>query len=382
MTFRDDREAAHQRAEALEKELQRMRREVATLRDERRPPRLRSALVVAALAVAAAAVGAGFWVLSSHQATEQRDAQIARERARREAEREEAAARELSARQAEARLAAMRVAAEDTARAERAAAEAARPVGRVVWSATVDEAAGVALRPGDACTLDGTFASARPSADLRSLTVQCGAEVIYRSTDDAGGAVATQSALREGPVFGSPAHVYMLSYRDELPRTGARPKATVSTLGHRATVWREGASPMRVTLFVRDVSAAREGPSLAMPRVARAPSFAEAVERTARVVAVHGSVPVRAGERCAFSARPVWEFGENCRLALRCGTTWLYGDGEAGYLTCELRDGRPVGALDERTTSEGGDPRVTWHGARITVSDFSEAGEWRVDLAM
>ncbi len=88
------------------------------------------------------------------------------------------------------------------------------------------------------------------------------------------------------------------------------------------------------------------------------------------------------GERCTFEARPVWEYNESCRVALRCGGRMLYGAGEAGYLECAQRAGRPVGALDERISSEGGDPRLTWSGNRVTVSDFGESGAWSLDVGL
>jgi hypothetical protein len=192
------------------------------------------------------------------------------------------------------------------------------------------------------------------------------------------GTSAADLSLREGPVLGGAEHEYMLRYVDEASPT----RVTLSTMQRTATVWREGDGATLVTIYVRDVSDPRGGDPLVGRAPSRAPSFAGVFERAARVTAVRGRAPVAAGARCAFAVRPVWEFPENCRMAVRCGTTWLYGAHESGYLTCEAPAGRPVGALDENTTLNGGDPRVTWRGRRVTVSDFTEAGEWAVDLAL
>jgi len=261
--------------------------------------------------------------------------------------------------------------------AERAAAEAARPTADITWSGRLVEAVGVDVPAGSPCALEGTFAGPDPG-DFRSLRVLCAGRVLFGPERPP----VSSGRLREGPTLAG-GHEYMLSYR-----AAARDatQVEVSTLQHRVTVTRGGDAPMRAVVFVRDVSAPREGPALlvgarARMPVQRAPAFAAPLEFAMRVRAARGSAPARAGARCEVIARPVWEYPENCRLAIRCGGAWVYGAGEAGYLTCALRDGRPVGALDTRTTPEGGDPRVTWRDGRIEVSDFTEAGEWRLDLA-
>ena len=249
------------------------------------------------------------------------------------------------------------------------------PAAAIVWRGSVDQAVGVALAPGAPCTIEGAFAPTGGGVVARSLTIACGGQQIYRAGPEAASASAS---LREGPVHGSGAHEYMLRYSDEASPT----RATASTLGHTVSVWREGEGAMRVTMFVRDVSEAREGEALGGRGVARQPSFAGAIEAAARVTSASGHSPAAAGARCVFAVRPVWEFPENCRVALRCGSTWIYGARESGYLTCEVQGGRPLAALDENTTNNGGDPRVRWRGRRVVVSDFTEAGEWSMDLAL
>ncbi|MDO9021625.1 MAG: hypothetical protein Q8S73_17000 [Deltaproteobacteria bacterium] len=118
-------------------------------------------------------------------------------------------------------------------------------------------------------------------------------------------------------------------------------------------------------------------------RAAQQPSFAREVEGVGRVTAARGHAPVAAGARCVMLVRPAWESTGNCRVVLRCGTIWLYGwHARRSNLTCEVEDGRPVAALDENATNDGGDPRLNWRGRRVVVSDLTEAGEWSVELAL
>jgi hypothetical protein len=377
MTFRDDREAAHQRAEALQQEVSQLQREVATLRAPKPPRRVGVAVAVAVLGVTFVGLtGAGmlvFFRITTH--APDLSAPVRQMRAEQERLARAAAAEQ----EAELRAA-------EAARAQEVAAEAARaqvrvanaPVATITWTGVVDTAEGVALSAGAPCELSGTFAQLDRDTQLRSLTVRCGSDTLYTAGDSPESPAPTRVGLREGPVFGAATHVYLLRYTDDSPRTGTRPKLDVSTLQHSLVLSREGASPLRVAIYVRDVSAPREGAPLLSRRWPRAPSFATSVERVGRVVLASGAAPVRVGDRCTFEARPVWEFNENCRVALRCGQRWVYGAREAGYLTCELRDGVPIAALDEHATSEGGDPRLTWRGGRIEVSDFTEAGAWRV----
>ncbi len=372
MSFRDDREAAHRRADALEQELKRTKEELEAMRSPRREGR-HGGKVVAAV-VMLGALGAGVY-------TTQRSVERRREQAQAEAERSHAEQAEQAERAVRVALEAAR-AAEARAEAERAREAASlspttptAPAAAIVWRGSVDQAVGVALAPGAPCTIEGAFAPTGGGVVARSLTIACGGQQIYRAGPEAASASAS---LREGPVHGSGAHEYMLRYSDEASPT----RATASTLGHTVSVWREGEGAMRVTMFVRDVSEAREGEALGGRGVARQPSFAGAIEAAARVTSASGHSPAAAGARCVFAVRPVWEFPENCRVALRCGSTWIYGARESGYLTCEVQGGRPLAALDENTTNNGGDPRVRWRGRRVVVSDFTEAGEWSMELAL
>ncbi len=378
MTFRDDREAAHQRAESLQQEVETLQREVAALKTPTAAPASPSAppkasrgpllLVGASLAIFVVvcldkvSIGVPRHVARSEAMSASRYAQ-------------HAAAERLAARAREEQL--------STPPPPPAVVEVAPTLtGRIAWPATVDAAEGVRARAGDACVLDGDFAVRGRDVTVQSLTVRCGDETLYRFDDDPAHPAPANIGLREGPVYGAATHVYLLRYDDVAGLSTTRPTLDVSTLRHTVALSRAGATPMRVSLYVRDVSDPREGPALNLTQQARAPAFADVVARAGRVLRAQGAAPARVGERCTFEARPVWEFNESCRVALRCGGRMLYGAGEAGYLECAQRAGRPVGALDERISSEGGDPRLTWSGNRVTVSDFGEAGAWSLDVGL
>jgi hypothetical protein len=369
MTFRDDREAAHQRAEALQQELAETRAKLAAI-EERRPSR--GPAVAVALLIAGGLAGVTVGVLSIV-------ASGARTRSAR------AAARREHTRQTEAYAARenrriRRGLTELAARPQRPAAELeppAAPAGVIVWRAVVDESADASVRVGSPCVLEGDFIGRASGAEASRLQVRCAGRTIYESP--AGEAVRV--GLREGPVYGGAAHRYLLNVTVAASEPSDRLTLTVSSMHHSAVVSRADDASARVSIYLRDVSDPREGPSLvANQRVAREPAFAADVERSLRVRSVQGRAPVAQGARCSFSVRAVWEYPETCRVALRCGTTWLYGAREAGYLTCEVRDGAAVGALDLNPSSQGGDPRLTWEGSRVTVGDFGESGAWELVL--
>jgi hypothetical protein len=385
MTFRDDREAAQTRVDTLEKDLADARAQLAGAPVP--PPvgasqRARFALAVGVLVAAAGGLATLGYVLHARSNLEARRAaerRSADERARVDQRRVEAesVAAQVAADAERARLAEAQRRVEE---AQRTIEEVSAPTTELVWRGTLDSVdgpGGAALVPGVECALAATFAVTSGDPRLHALTLRCGEVELYRAGS---AALARSPGLREGSVFGSAAHTYLLRFSDEAETLVA--SADISTLQHRAEVFRGGASMVRATVFLRDVSEAREGPSIGSSRAARAPAFAEVIAREGRVTRVTGAAPVAAGARCAFLLRPVWEYPESCRVALRCGNTWLYGADEAGYLTCEVRSAHPVAALDENPTSDGGDPRLSWRGRRAVVGDFTEAGAWEVTVGL
>jgi len=227
MSFRDDREAAHRRADALEQELKRTKEELEAMRSPRREGR-HGGKVVAAV-VALGALGAGVY-------TTQRSVERRREEAQAEAERAHAEQVEQAERAVRVALEAAR-AAEARAEAERAREAASlspptptAPAAAIVWRGSVDQAVGVALAPGAPCTLEGAFAPTGGGVVARSLTIACGGQQIYRAGPEAASASAS---LREGPVHGSGVHEYMLRYSDEASPTRATALVTLLACAFR-----------------------------------------------------------------------------------------------------------------------------------------------------
>ncbi|MEZ4392890.1 MAG: hypothetical protein R3A48_17525 [Polyangiales bacterium] len=347
---------------------------------ERPRPRPAESLAPVVLVVAgvAFACGAAFFVSSQgaarqHAADERARALIEQTRLAELARRQAAAARELeAARAAEAQ------AARELAEARAAQERRAGPPQAIEWAGTLDGSTLPGLRAGERCALRGTFFSQDGVSKLSALSLRCGVtEVFRRDYDPPQGA----SGLRAGGVAGSAARVYMFSFEDHDAAARGASTILISTKRHELRIAGAGFEPATTSVFLRDVSEPTEGPALGRPSQRREPAFAGFVERSVRVVRASGASPVHRGERCTMQVRPVWEYPESCRIALRCGMTWLYGAAETGYLTCGVRNGAAVSALDENMTSHGGDPRLRWEGSRVTVEDFSEeGGAWEVTV--
>lgn len=386
MGFRDEREADQQRIDSLEKELARKEQELEALKGGAPPPpqvplRRSNAGLVAGLA-AAGVVLLGVLLLqyNTHQARlraarAELDTQEAEANARREAEQRARARERELANEAQVR----RAMEEDRERARAASLGAELASARVStrWTGVLREAQGLSVPAGAECALEGTFAG-RANVRAESLRLRCGGAVLFTLATGPGAPAPERLSLREGPVFQSAAHVYQLSFLG--PGEGAEGgQLEVSTLRHQAVLLRPGG---RARVELADVSEPAEGPSVGQAHAMRAPDFAGLEAFDARVTSTRGNAGVQRSARCSVQARPVWEYPENCRLFVQCDGRVLYGDREAGYLTCEVRDGRAVGARDDNNTDHGGDPQLHWSGAAIEVRDYTSAGEWAVNLAL
>lgn len=375
MPHRDDIEAAQQRADALERELRDAKEQLEGLKGNAPPPPRRRSVGIFVVLGAVVVMGGGAMSFLAWQASAQhaREAQYEAERAAREAledarsaqaaasERAEALAR-LQAREAEAQRLAQQVAA------------AATPTQEISWRGTLESTSLPGLRAGDSCVLTGEFSGADDATRLHALTLRCGVMEVHRQLYAPPRAA---TGLRGGAVFGSSARVYLFSFDDR----GADGRAVeVSTTRHTLALSGRLGEGAVTRVFVRDVSDPLPGASVGRVVAARPAAYAGFREEAARVSRTTGQAPVGEGDRCVVHVRPVWEYPESCRIAVRCGETWLYGAGEAGYLTCAVRDAQAVSALDENPTSNGGDPRLRWEGRRVVVSDFTEAGAWEVTL--
>jgi hypothetical protein len=371
MPHRDDIEAAQQRADALERELRDAREQLEGLKGNAPPPPPRKSVGVFVALGAVVLVGGGAMSFLAWQARAQqaREVRFEAERAAREAL-EDARQAESAARDREAALARLRARAAEAQQM----AQAPAPTQEVSWRGTLESTSLPGLREGDSCVLTGEFSGQGDTTRLHALTLRCGVVEVHRQMFAPPRAA---TGLRGGAVYGSDARVYLFSFDD---REANGRSVEISTTRHTLAIsgrLGEGASSR---VFLRDVSDLVPAASVGRVVSARAPAYAGFREEAAGVSRTTGHAPVREGDRCVVHVRPVWEYPESCRIAVRCGTTWLYGAGEAGYLTCAVRDAQAVSALDENPTSNGGDPRLRWEGRRVVVSDFTEAGAWEVTL--
>ena len=372
MPHRDDIEAAQQRADALERELRDAKEQLEGLKGNAPPPPPRRSVGVFVALGAVVMVGGGgamsflAWQSSAQHAREARyEAERAAREALEDARQAEYASRERA--EALARLQAREAEAQQTA-------QAPAPTQEVSWRGTLESTSLPGLREGDPCVLTGEFSAQGDTTRLHALTLRCGVVEVHRQIYAPPRAA---TGLRGGAVYGSGARVYLLSFDD---RGADGSSVEVATMRHTLSVSGRLGEGATTRVFLRDVSDPLLGASVGRVVSARAPAYAGFREEAARVSRTTGQAPVREGDRCVVLVRPVWEYPESCRIAVRCGSTWLYGAGEAGYLTCAVRDAQAVSALDENPTSHGGDPRLRWEGNRVVVSDFTEAGAWEVTL--
>ncbi|MGE0785067.1 MAG: hypothetical protein AB7S26_05210 [Sandaracinaceae bacterium] len=84
---------------------------------------------------------------------------------------------------------------------------------------------------------------------------------------------------------------------------------------------------------------------------------------------------------CAVRVLPARAAGFNCLVRVMCDGEVLYPEPgqRAGYVACDLENGRPVRAVDNSHSSSDGDPQVDFDLATgtVTVADYDESGAVR-----
>ena len=109
------------------------------------------------------------------------------------------------------------------------------------------------------------------------------------------------------------------------------------------------------------------------------------VARSGSVSSVTGDAPAALGAECSVTVKParLWR-SINCKVEIRCGAEIIYGEAEAGYARCEVRDGALVSASDAGSTGADGDAvlALDLDGRRVVVSDAGlRTYEVVIDLA-
>lgn len=412
MGFRDDRDASRARAEALQRELddalkelgrlqisqleaseeaEALRRRVAELEKTRAAmPQpaggnrgARSiALLLVVLLVALGGVVAFLRSSTDHTRAraelEAMNARLQVERAREEARRAEEQAR-LAEEEARRAAAQAPVPAEPVPSQTQVSVSVRRRI-ELTWPAKVVRAQGK-LRRGARCAVQARLESTGASLDAE-VDVTCGDEVLYRWADPLGSGMQMRDcSVGETPGPGG-TFLHRLTCSDLGARTG-RPQMSLDTEAHTAAVWSEGAPSFRVELAVSG-DGSTPGPPLVFQDGEGADAVAFAVvDRAARVTSVTGTAPVARGASCRVRIEPR-AGNQNCRAEVRCGTSVLYGSRASnGFNVCELDGGAFVSVRDDRTTAQGGDPRLTFELAsgRLVVGDDDPTWEATLTLA-
>ena len=406
MGFRDDDDATRARADALQRELDdalrelgrlqlsrleasseadALRKRVAELEKTRAavapPPRRSGVVGLAVLATVLAGVVGGVLAYRGGEAgrVDEEHAALHARQQQEEAERARAEAEEQARRAAEAATVAQP--APEVEPEEPVPAAPAVPPRHVelTWAARVLRAEGKPLRRGTRCTVQAQLDS-DGAADLHAqVDVVCGDETLYRWSAPLGSGMQMRDcSVGETPAAGG-AFLHRLTCSDLGARTG-RPQLSLDTDGHSAAVWSEAAPSFRVELAVTGDGRA-PGPPLVAAHDGPPAGFAP-VDRTARVTAVTGEAPVARGAACRVRVEPT-PGNQNCRVEVRCGATVLYGSRASnGFNQCEHAAGQFVRVRDDRTTAQGGDPRMELDLAarRLVVGD--EGPEYEVTLSL
>ncbi|MFK7987427.1 MAG: hypothetical protein AB8I08_15505 [Sandaracinaceae bacterium] len=106
----------------------------------------------------------------------------------------------------------------------------------------------------------------------------------------------------------------------------------------------------------------------------------EPTAQRARLIQAEGDVNA-APSSCDVRVLPVRSGGFNCVVRVMCDGAVLYPNSSqsAGYVPCEVENGRPVRAIDEGSTARDGDPLVSLdlRQGTVTVEDFDDTGARR-----
>lgn len=103
----------------------------------------------------------------------------------------------------------------------------------------------------------------------------------------------------------------------------------------------------------------------------------EPTAHRAELLLAEGDAP-RNPTTCDVRVLPVRTHAFNCVVRVMCDGEVLYPnpDQTAGYVPCEIEDGRPVRAVDDGHSSRDGDPLVSLdlRAGTVTVEDRDESG--------
>ena len=229
------------------------------------------------------------------------------------------------------------------------------------WNAKVTHAEGLPLAAGAACTAEATITTNDTNATVPALTIQCGAQILFRSTDSFNGMSQSSNDARE--VLGSTddKSTFTLVYSDLGTRSGDRSQVDLDTTKHQISVFRERIPRFRVELSVPATSV--PGPPLA--------GAAQRLRRTGKVSHVTGASPAKEGTSCTLRAMADGKRTE-CLAEVACGTTILWPS--TTPVQCTYEESRPV-----TVTTEDGPTALSLEGSALTVKAKAFGAEITLD---
>lgn len=305
--------AAHEKKDVQdEKELRRLRKQVSKLADSATPirPDVRARAVMIGIAVATTA-GVGAFLVVQETGSEPAPSAAA--------------------------TGASSIAPETAARPSEAPAPAPpppSPLDVAIFGAQITRGE----RAGEGCAVEADVAH---GPELGRVRVFCGPTAIYDSEMDGGAGVTMSSATVHERTTAAGQRVYTVSSEDTGTRSGERPQLVLDAERHAARVWREGATPLDVRMFVDDRSAERSGEPLdphALVESAIEPLHVRATRARAR-------------DACELNVQPATGTS-SCRATLRCADEVAYGDDTTGYATCTPTTGT-IATLDDARDDDG-----------------------------
>lgn len=120
--------------------------------------------------------------------------------------------------------------------------------------------------------------------------------------------------------------------------------------------------------------------SMRDPEAESPPLPFEPTAHRAQLVDAEGAVSTNPTS-CDVRVLPVESAPFNCLVRVTCDGAILYPNErqDAGYVPCDVQDGRPIRALDDGQTDRDGDPLVDLDlaGGTVTVEDYAPDGQRR-----
>jgi len=123
------------------------------------------------------------------------------------------------------------------------------------WAGKAKTVTGMPIKVGSPCTVDAVLRSTQK----HDISISCGDQVLYRSTDALEGMAQMSVGVEESPAPKQGSARAALGWNDIGARSGARAQASVNSQARVAAAWRETLPAYRVEIEIPELSAPYEG---------------------------------------------------------------------------------------------------------------------------